>query len=196
MSNRVNLLPPEVRRARRDAGLVRRIRFVALCLVLLLGGIYGIGVARLLVIRGELEDLRVQQESVRSSITALADVAGARDGVAAYRGYVAQVLAGEILWSDQMLRVAQAVPPGFTLSSLSGVGAPDAGNGIVGSLTFSGSAPRIVDARSWLSRIATTEGWANGWLGSVQGGTDASVTLAGTVDLTTESLSQRGRGGA
>lgn len=196
MSNRVNLLPPEVRRSRRDAGLVRQIRFVALCLVLLLGGIYGIGVARLFLIRGELNDVRAQQEGVRSSIAALADVVAARDGVAAYRGYVAQVLSGEILWSDQMLRVAEAVPPGFTLSSLSGVGSPDSGTGIVGSLNFSGSAPRIVDARSWLSRIATTEGWANGWLGSIQGGADAAVTLTGTVDLTPEALSLRGRGGA
>lgn len=196
MSSRVNLLPPEVRRARRDAGLVRRIRFAALCLVLLLGGIYGIGWARLFLVRGELDDLRVQQDGVRARIATLAEVAVARDGVATYEGYLAQVLSGEIAWSEQMLQIAEAVPPGFALTSLSGAGVADPGTGIVGTLTFSGSAPRIVDARAWLSQIAATEGWANGWLGSVQGGTDSSVTVNGSVDLTTEALSQRGRGGA
>lgn len=195
--SRVNLLPPEVRRERRDAALVRQIRFAALCGVLLLGGLYGIRTLQLVFIRGDIDDVRAEQTVVRGSIAELADVAAARDGVARYRTYVAQILAGEVLWSEQLVRVASAVPPGFVLTSLTGQAGPDPGTGIIGSITFSGSSPRLVDARSWLSRIATEEGWANGWLSSLQGGEGtAGLTFTGSVDLTVDAISERGRGGA
>lgn len=193
--SRVNLLPPEVRKARRDTALARRIRFVGLCGLLLLGGLYGIRTVQLFLIRGDIGDIRTQQASIQAELADLSAVAAARDGVATYRAYVGQVLAGEILWSEQLLEVSAAVPPGLTLNSLTSQTVPDIGTGIVGSLTFSGSAPRLVDARSWLSRIATQEDWANGWLSSLQGGDGATLTFSGSVDLTRAAISARGGGG-
>lgn len=189
--SRVNLLPVEVRRARRDAALVHRIRFIGICGLLLLGGLYGVRTYEVFSLGAQVEDVRAEQAAVQAEFDSLSDVAAARDAAVAARTLTQQLLSGEISWSQQLLQVAETVPSGFTLSSLAGQAAPDPGTGIVGSITFSATSSQLLVTRSWLVRMAAQEGWANAWVSSVSSDT-GPFTVAGSVDLTTASVTDRG----
>lgn len=190
--SRVNLLPAEIRRARRDAALVHRIRFVALCAFLLLGGVYAIRTYEIFSLDAQVREVVVEQASVRNELQSLADVAATRDAAVAARSLSRQLLLGEVPWSEQLLRVAASVPPGFSLESLTGQLNPDPGTGIIGSISFQAISRELVPTQTWLVRLAAQEGWANAWLSSAVSD-QGPFAVQGSVDLTTGSLSERGR---
>jgi Tfp pilus assembly protein PilN len=192
---RVNLLPPEVRRARRDAGLLRRIRFAGFAALLLLGGVYGIRTAEVFFLRGDLDDLRAQQAIVQVQLEELAEVAAARDAVVAGRALGTQLLRGEISWSEELLRLSQAIPTGFTLTSVTGSASAGDVSGLVGSVTFSAVSRDFVPAQTWLIRIAAQEQWANGWVSSIAA-EGTAYNVSGSFDLTPAAISARGGGPA
>lgn len=192
--SQVNLLPPEVRKARRDIRLVQRIRFFALCGFLLLGGIYAIRTVELLLVNRDLGSVRDDQALVQARLAELADVRAQRDSIIAGEVLTAQLLAGEISWSDQFIRIARAVPSGVVLTSLDGQVAGDQGVGVIGSMSFSASSQQLIPAEAWLRRLAVEEGWANGWVSSAILAEAEVFTVTGSVDLTTDAISPRGRG--
>lgn len=193
--SRVNLLPDEVRQQRRGRARARQIRFFGLCVLFLLAGLYAIRTGQIFLLRRDLDQVAAQQASVQAQLDELADVRAVREAVVAGRGLVTQLLRGEVSWSEQMLEVAQTVPAGFQLDSLSGQLTPDSTTGVIGSMTFTASSQQLLSAESWLIRIETQEGWANGWVSSVASeGTTFSVT--GSLDLTADALSPRGGGPA
>ncbi|MFM8999040.1 MAG: hypothetical protein ACKOKE_03050 [Actinomycetota bacterium] len=192
---RVNLLPPEVRRARRDAGILRRIRFAGFAVLLLLGGLYAIRTAEVFFLRGDLDDLRAQQATVQVQLQELAEVAAARDAVVAGRALGAQLLRGEVSWSSQLLELSQAIPSGFTLSSMNGSVTSGDVPGLVGTVTFSAISRDFVPTQTWLVRIAAQEGWTNAWVSSIAA-EEGSYAVSGSFDLTPEAIAPRGRGTA
>lgn len=192
---RVNLLPPEVRAARREAATLRRIRVFGFLALLLLVGFYGIRSAEVILLRGDLDDIRTQQAAVEAERARLGDVAAARSATVAAETLSAQLLRGEISWSEQLLRLSGVVPTGFTFTSVNGQANPDGVAGLVGSVTFSASSRDFLPARTWLTRIAAEEGWTNGWVTSISP-SDGGFAVGGSYDLTTASLSPRGGGPA
>lgn len=194
---RVNLLPPEVRKERRDAALAHRIRFVALCLVLLLGGTYALRTTQLYLVDRDLRDVQAAQAVAQERLATLADVAAERDAVAAGRTLTATLLRGEVLWSQELLRVSTAIPGGFRLSTYGGqLLAEGAVPGIVGSVTFTATADTLIPTEAWLVRIAAQEAWANGWVNSAVQADGGIFTVNGSYDLTNAALSPRAGGQA
>lgn len=186
----VNLLPPEVRSERRAATATAGIRRASLIALLLLGGLYGIRSFEVFQLRADLEAIRAEAAATQVRIDALADVASAEQTVRVGADLESALWRGEVSWSELLLRISKAVPPGFTLTSISaqasGVDGPT-----IGSVAFSATASSTAQPRLWLERIAAQEGWANAWLGSVQdSGTGA--TVAGSFDLTPASITLRG----
>lgn len=194
--SRVNLLPPEVRKARRDADLIRRIRFFALCGVLLLGGLYTIRTVELFLVNRDLDSVREDQALVQVRLAELAEVRTQRDAIIAGEALTAQLLIGEVSWSDQFLRIASAVPPGVVLTTLDGQVAGDQGVGVIGSVSFTAASDQLIPAEAWLRRLAIEEGWANGWVSSAILAENEIFTVSGSIDLTTDAISARGRGPA
>ena len=66
--SRVNLLPPEVRRARADAKRARSVVVVAAALAALLGGVYLVRTLQVLSLNGDLADVRSEQATVQAEI--------------------------------------------------------------------------------------------------------------------------------
>lgn len=194
--SRVNLLPPEVRKARRDAGLARRIRFLGLCALLLLGGVYGIRTVQLFLVNGDLDAVRQEQAAVEAQLSELSDVATKRDAISAGEALTAEVLRGEVAWSDQFIRIARAVPPGVTLTSLGGQVSGDQGVGVIGSISFTAVSQQLIPTETWLVRLEAQEGWANGWVTSAVAVENQNFTIGGSIDLTVDAISARGRGPA
>lgn len=194
--SRVNLLPPEVRKARRDADLSRRIRFVAICGLLLLGGLYAIRTTELFLVNRDLDSVRDGRAAVEAELAELAEVRAQRDAIIAGEVLTAQLLTGEVSWSDQFVRIAGAVPSGVVLTSLDGQVIGDQGVGVIGSVSFSAASQQLIPAEAWLRRLAVEEGWANGWVSSAILAESETFTVTGSVDLTTDAISSRGRGPA
>lgn len=190
----VNLLPPEVRRQRRETALAHRIRFAALCLLLLLGGIYALRSVQVFLIDQDLEEVRAAQATVQIRLDELADVSAQRDAVAAGRSLTVTLLSGEVLWSQQLLRVAETVPSGVRFTSYTGQLAEDTTSVIVAVATFAGTSDTFVPTEAWLIRIAAQEGWANGWVSSFTSAEGGSFSVTGSYDLTRVALSPRGGG--
>lgn len=190
--SRVNLLPPEFRKRRATARLARQIRFVGICAVLLLGGLYGVRTYNVIELRGELDDVRAEQTSVQAQIDALADVSQTQAAVEASRQIVADLMRGEISWSQQLLHLSTAVPNEFVITSLSGSGVGDPSQVLVGSLQFSATSKGFSPTQFWIQRLQAQEGWANPWVSSAQGTPDTAVS--GTVDLDQQALTTRGGG--
>ena len=74
--SRVNLLPPEVRKARRDSDLARRIRFFAICGFLLLGGLYSIRTTELFLVNRDRDAVRDEQVLVELKAAGLDSLPG------------------------------------------------------------------------------------------------------------------------
>lgn len=188
--SRINLLPPEVRQARRDAALGHQIRFFGVWMLVLLMGVFGVRTYEIFAVDREIADVESAATTARASLADLAEVAAARDAARDVGSLRGQLLGDSVVWSEQLLALADAVPVGFTLSSLSGqAGAGD--TGLVGSLTFSATSRELVSTEVWLLRIQTQEGWANGWVSSVAAG-EGGFSVSGSVDLTEAALLPRG----
>lgn len=189
--SRINLLPPEIRKERANAVLARRIRFLGLVMLLLLGGLYGVRTFQVIGLRSELEDVRAQQASVQSQIDALGDVAAKQASVESARSLVSTLTTGDISWCDQMMRLATTIPAGFKVSSIAASVNPGSVP-IVGSMTFSATSSDYVPTESWLVRLAAEEGWANAWVGSLADSGQGTIGVSGSVDLTEQAFSARG----
>lgn len=179
---RVNLIPEEIRRQRSTRGWARRVRFVALCGLIAVGGLYGIRWYQAFTLGGEIRAIESERAATQERMASFQEVVDARAAVALAEQLVGDLSAGSISWSDQMLELARVVPPGFTLSSMTGSVSTGTA-GIVGSVTFSATSRELVPTEVWLLRIAEQEGWANGWVTSVQA-EGADYTVTGSFDLT------------
>lgn len=193
--SRINLLPPEIRKERANARLARRIRVGGLAMAALLFGIYGIRTWQVISMRGELQAARAESAAVQAQIDAFAEVVAEQQSIESAKAVVNAVLAGEVSWSEQMLTVAATVPSGFSLTSLSGTVAVQTTTSVIGSITWSGSSSGYLQTEAWLARLDAQEGWANGWVGSVQD-SEGAVTTTGSVDLTSDAVTTRGGGPA
>lgn len=175
--------------------MLRQIRFVGFAALLLLGGFYGIRSAEVYFLKRDLNDLAAQQASAEAERQQLAEVAAARDAVVSGKTLASQLLRGEISWSNQMLRLSEAVPFGFTLSSFSGSASGGDVAGISGTISFAATAKDFIPAEAWLVRIAAQEGWTNGWVSSISAG-EGGFAVSGSFDLTPAAISARGGGPA
>lgn len=193
---RVNLLPAEIVAERAAARLSRRILTVGAWLAILLMGLYGIRTFEVLQVRGQLDDLRAEQQVVQQQLDELADVAAARESVEAASALAIGLLDGEVSWAEQLLTVATAVPPSFTLTALDGRVGPISETGVIGSISFTATSRAFVPTQQWLIRLAAQEGWVNPWLSGLQGDGQSAFSVVGSVDLTPQIVTARGGGPA
>lgn len=193
--SRINLLPPEVRKARANQKLARSISLFGILAAVLLGGLYLIRTWQVFTLNNELGSVRTEQAAVQSEIDAYAEVAADQAAITYGRNVVAALLAGEVSWSEQMLHFASTVPPGFALSSLSGSLSGEPGLPVIGTLSWTATASTYASTETWLIRLDAQEGWANGWVTSVAD-SDGSLAVSGSVDLTPLAVTPRGGGAA
>lgn len=191
----VNLLPPEVRAERRSSIATGRIRRASLMGLLLLGGIYGIRSFELLQLNSDIEATRADAAITQAEIAELSSVEEAQKSVVAGQVLETALWRGEVSWSALLIQISRAVPPGFSLTSLSAQAAGGSGP-MIGNVSFAATAANSAQPRLWLQRIAAEEGWANGWLGSLQEDVGGRATVNGSFDLTTDAITPRGGGPA
>jgi Tfp pilus assembly protein PilN len=203
--SRVNLLPREVlerQRTRKVTSLVAAVGTAALMIVAL---IYFLEVRSLSGVKSDVDAQDRGNAQLQAQVSGLHLYQDLQDTAAARVQLLDKVFAGEVSFSGLFLDLSNAIPTDADLTSLAiNVGAPgqataEASSEIVGSITFAGQGVSSDSVAAFTSRLQGVKGWANPYVTSVTKSGAIGTTFvqfAGTVDLTTGALTDRGARGA
>lgn len=197
--SQVNLLPPEVLRGlrqKRAAGLIALGGALVIALIL---GFYFLQVGRLGSVDDEISALEQTNGQISGEIADLQKYADLQTQAQEQEALLASAYKDEVSFSGMLMDLSRVVPTDSYVSSfgatVEGVSATDT-VGIIGGMQISGEAIGYDTVAMWLTRLEQVRGWVNPWVPSVSEAEAAidSQTFSATVDLTTDVLTERGRG--
>lgn len=199
----VNLLPPELRQraaVRRTTSLVILGGVVLLAIV---GFFYVLASMSLSRAEDDLAAQEATNQRLQSQISELQQFATLQAELQQKQQLLQTVFLDEIQWSGVLTDVSRIIPSESYLTSFTGqisattTTTPGATTTLVGNLSFSGQALGTDTLASWLTRLDQVKGWVNAWMSSAtESGAFSNVySFTSGVDLTTDALTQRGRGG-
>jgi Tfp pilus assembly protein PilN len=199
----VNLLPPELRQrqaTRRTTSLVALVGVAALAAI---GFFYFLQTMNLSSAKDELAAQQATNAAIQGEVAKLQKFAELQAELESKKQLVGTALANEVSWSGVLLDVSRVIPGDEALTQLTGqitatgAGAAPTAAGLVGSISFTGTAKEIDTLSSWLTRLETVKGWVNSWASTASetGEFSRIYTFTSGIDLTTDALTRRGRGG-
>ncbi|HEY7399799.1 MAG TPA: hypothetical protein VH989_02755, partial [Actinomycetota bacterium] len=155
-------------------------------------------------VRSDIEDQQGQNADLQTQIAALQKYADLQAEADAKQQLLAAVFADELSFSGAMVDVSRVIPSDAFLTSLTitvnpaattaTTGTPGA---IVGTIAFAGEGANAESVAALLTRLENVRGWVNPFVTSVaRPGLGDIVQFTGTVDLTVDALTPRGREGA
>lgn len=200
----VNLLPPEVRKAR---ALVAAKRWMVLALgavVLLLVAGYGWAVLMRGAAQGRLDDAAARTVTLQTEEAKYAEVPQVLGALSQAEQARQAGMASEILWKPYLDAITTVLPTGvsidsFTLTGPSPVDAatvaadPLAVAGI-GSVTFEARSLTVPNTADWVDALAAVPGFASPWVSSTATAEEEGTTyytVSMTVQLTDATLAGR-----
>jgi Tfp pilus assembly protein PilN len=206
--SQVNLLPPEVLQGiqtRRTTVLVIAAGCVVLALIFVF---YVVQAAALSGVREDIEAQEATNASIAQEIQSLQRFEELQVQAQRQQQLLRAAFANEVSFSGLLMDLSRVIPSDAYLLSLGvelGAAAPTEGDqtetgapaGFVGTLAANGQASSIESVSAWLTRLEQIEGWANPWVTSVAstGEGTPGVTFSTGVDLTSDVVTERGRGG-
>lgn len=193
---RINLLPPEVGERQR----LRRRTFatvgIGVVLLVLVGGFYFLQVIRLSGVEEDIQAQEAVNAGLQQQINELQDIAALEQEIAATRELLSTLLQDRVLWSGVLRDISLVIPSELWLEGLTGrVGAAETEEGIapagavgegglVGQISFTGSALSHREVALWLSRLEDVRGFINPWLASSTKVSAEAATTDGTTVAT------------
>ena len=211
--SQVNLLPPEIRQRQRVRQRTVLVGIIGGGVILLIMAFYFLQAYNLSQANEDLEAQQQQNAQLQTQVQALSEFGDLQRALQEKKRLEATVFENEVAWSGVLQDVSRVIPPDAVLDSLSaqetvaGQGAaaavptaPVAGGAapgeLIGTMTISGSGAGVDAVPTFLTRIEQVEGWANPFSTNVAETAPRSgnYTFTGTVDLTKDLLTARGRG--
>jgi Tfp pilus assembly protein PilN len=200
----VNLLPPDIRQRQQTRKVAFLIAAAGIGVLLLVLFVYLLQVQSLSSVRSDIEDQQGQNADLQTQIAALQKYADLQAEADAKQQLLAAVFADELSFSGAMVDVSRVIPSDAFLTSLTitvnpaattaTTGTPGA---IVGTIAFAGEGANAESVAALLTRLENVRGWVNPFVTSVaRPGLGDIVQFTGTVDLTVDALTPRGREGA
>lgn len=211
--SRVNLLPSEIKRGQRSRQrtlLVLLGGFVVFVLIILIWVVQGFSLTG---VNDEIEAQNATNASLQQAIAELQQFEDLQTRAQQKEQLLSTAYAGEVAYSSVLVDISRVIPSDTYLSSLNvtntgATGAPTgdttstedttstSGASFVGSMTFSGATLHFDSLSTWLTRLEAVEGWANPWTSNINqdATTPGAFTSDSSVDLTSDALTQRGRG--
>jgi Tfp pilus assembly protein PilN len=198
----VNLLPPEIRQRQRT----RQVTFAVLAggaiALLLIVFVYLLQARSLGSVNDQIDAQQRVNDGLNAQISDLQRFKNLQTQAAAKKDLLSAVFANDLSFSGALLDVSRVIPADAFLTSLSITVSPPVAptpgvtpTGIIGSIAFTGQGLDADTVATLLTRLDGVKGWVNPFVTSVtKAGTSPVVTFTGTVDLTTDALSPRGRG--
>lgn len=204
---RVNLLPPEIEKARQlrriQAGLggVVALAVVLVCLVYL-AAVSSVGSAQ-----EQLDDQLAQQAQIQQGISGFAGVKETYAKAEEADTVLSAAMGQEVRWSQRLTTLGDSIPASTWLTDMTvtqtvdgAAAAPAAADPLgalapgLGTVSFTGKGVVIDDVADWLDSVAAQPGHTNAYISNAaeeQGEGTSLVTFASTVTLTEEALSHR-----
>jgi Tfp pilus assembly protein PilN len=203
----VNLLPPEILQSQRMRKVTAVVIGAAVPILLLVVFSYLLESRSLSQVNRDIEEQKNRNVQLEGQISGLRPFQELQTEAGQKQQLLGEVFADEVSFSQLLLHVSQVIPSDAYLKSLSitvgATGQPATGattsTGIIGSIAFSGEGASSDTVATFLSSLEGVNGWANPYVTSVTktGAPGATlVDFAGTVDLTTGALTDRGATGA
>lgn len=205
--SRVNLLPPELRQREIVRRNTRLVILAGVGLAVLVAAFYFVQMLNLNTAKNDLAAQQQVNAGLESKIGQLQKFATLEQELAAKQKLVSTVFTNEISWSGVLLDLSRVIPSEAYLTNFSGqVSAPSAAgttvttapSNLVGSISFAGDAKATSTLAVWLTRLGEVKGWTNAWMSSANetGSYTRIYTFSSGVDLTSDVVTQRGKGGA
>jgi type IV pilus assembly protein PilN len=202
VTSRVNLLPPDIRQGQRTR---RTATLVLLLGVVVVGLILGFWVLQGLRLSGVNDDIAAQEQtnaSIRSDIASLQKYADLQAEAQKQQALLATAYKDEVAFSGLLMDLSVITPSDSFLTSLSvqvtGIdpAAPPTETPLVGSIQLAGEAIGYDTIATWLTHLEQVRGWVNPWIPSVSKveGIPDDQSFTASVDLTTDAMTERGRG--
>lgn len=200
MSN-VNLLPPDIRQRQQTRKVAFLIAAGGVALLLVILFVYLLETRSLSGVNEDIEAQARRNADLQGQIAELQRFADLQNEAAEKQALLNSVFADELSFSGALLDVSRVIPSDAFLTSLtitvnpSSVTAPTGvSTGIIGTISFSGRGASPVSVATLLTRLENVKGWVNPFVTTVTRSSDANIVeFAGTVDLTPDALTQRGR---
>ncbi|HEX6261610.1 MAG TPA: PilN domain-containing protein [Actinomycetota bacterium] len=205
---RINLLPSEIRERQRARRRTAAAAVVGLLVLAAVGAFYFLQQVRLSNVEDELEEQQAVNAELRQDIAELQRFADLEAELLATRGLLDELLKNQVLWSGVLRDVSLVIPGTSWLTALEGSvtaeaapatgdvqAAPDAQPGIVGQISFTGTAFDHRTVALWLARLEDVGGFINPWLSSSQKseiGTTEVVDFNSSVDLSEDAVTPPG----
>jgi Tfp pilus assembly protein PilN len=205
--SQVNLLPVEVRQRVHSRRVTAAVVASAALVIGLLLFVFSLQNSRVSDTERQLEAQQAANNRLQTQIDALRRFTEIKQQVADRQALLAQVTQGQIAWSGVLKDISSVMPGQMWLTSLNATesgatstpqGGTEAvsGSGVVATIQFVGTGFNHRTVALWLTRLEQVKGWANSWVtSSAKGQSPAGqefVTFSGSVDVTTEAISNRG----
>lgn len=206
--SRVNLLPHEIKqgqRARRRTFVVLLGGVVLVVLIILYWVVQGFALQG---VQDDIEAQNTTNQSLQRNIADLQQFEDLQTKAQSQQQLIGTAFAGELSYSGALVDVSRVIPSDTYLTSMTvttgtapteeGATTTESTAGFVGTLTFSGSTLHFESLSTWLTRLEGVDGWANPWASTINqdSTTPGAFTFDTSVDLTTDALTERGRGAA
>ena len=196
--SQVNLLPADIlaaQRQRRQAGVVALAGVGVIGLILVF---YVLQLGNLGGVRSDIDQQQANNESLQREIEQLREFEELRARAQAKQQLLDSVFANEISFSGLLMDVSRVIPSTAALTSLSAASQeplPATGGSTLftGRIDIGGLALDYDTIASWLTRLERVRGWVNPWVTSIADPETGPITYTSGVDLTTATLTERGR---
>ncbi len=204
--SQINLLPPEYRQrqtVRRLTGLVSLAGVVVLAAI---GFLYFLQTMDLSKVKDDLAGQQSVNAGLQAQISDLQEFANLQSQLQTEQQLLRTVFTNEVSWSGVLLDVSRVIPANAYLTNLTGqiTAATPGGTatgttttGLVGSIQFTGSVYQAPTLSTWLTKLEQVKGWVNAWASTAteSGSFTKIYSFSSGVDLSTDALTQRGKGG-
>ena len=203
--SQVNLLPPEIQLRQRTKKITLGVIAGGVGLVLLIVFYYLLQANNLGNVRHSIDAVEGQNAGLQTEIAGLQEFAQLQLTAQAKDLVVTQVYANEISFSGLLLDMSIVIPSDAYLSSLSvsvtGLAASTGDTTInadqIGAITFAGQGLGTDAVASIVTSFDRVEGWVNTFVNGFSRQQDSDVEdYTGSVDLTSDLLTKRGKRGA
>jgi Tfp pilus assembly protein PilN len=198
----VNLLPPEIRQRQQTRKVAFLIAAGGVALLLLIFFVYLLETQSLSGVNADVDDQTALNANLQVQIADLQRFADLQNEAAAKQALLSLVFADELSFSGALRDVSRVIPSDAYLTSLTITVTPTTtaveptgvSTGIIGTIAFSGTGATPDSVAALLTRLENVRGWVNPFVSTVTHPESGNIVeFAGTVDLTVDALTQRGR---
>ena len=205
--SRVNLLPPEIKEREKLRQRTALAVVGVIAVILLVGAYYVMQQMNLSSVNDDLAAQEQTNAGLQTQIDSLQQFGDLETELTEKKQLEAAVYTNEVSFSGLLMDVSGVIPPDAVLENMAAqISAPGAAEAaveetnaeIIGSVTFQGTSNDLESISMWLNRQAQVEGWANPYSTTMTevGPRTRQYTFSSTVDLTKDTITERGRKGA